>query len=56
MAEPALKTIAEAGLKESTIVRTDDAEVARAAADAGVDAMFTGDYSGSSPEDLGPAG
>lgn len=56
VAEPALKTIAEAGLEESTIVRTDDAEVARAAADAGVDAMFTGDYSGSSPEDLGPAG
>lgn len=56
VADPALKTITEAGLADSAVVRTDVAEVARAAADAGVDAMFTGDYTVSSPEDLDSAG
>ncbi|WP_209326184.1 hypothetical protein [Brevibacterium renqingii] len=56
VAGPALQTITEAELTDSTIVRTADAEVARAAADAGVDAMFTGDYATSSPEDLAQSG
>ncbi|SDT15609.1 hypothetical protein SAMN04489752_3524 [Brevibacterium siliguriense] len=56
VATPALKTITEAGLEDSTLVRTDDAEVARAAADAGVGAMFTGDYTKTSPDDLSGAG
>src|SRR5699024_633422 len=50
VAGPALDTVTEAGLEDSTIVRTDDAEVARAAADAGVDAMFTGDVTASSEQ------
>ncbi|WP_181276438.1 hypothetical protein [Brevibacterium oceani] len=56
VAGPALTTITEAELEDSAIVRTDDAEVARAAADAGIDAMFTGDYAMSSAEDLNSAG
>ena len=56
VAGPALRTVTEAELADSTIVRTDDAEVARAAADANVDAMFTGDYTASSAEDLKSAG
>ncbi|WP_166969736.1 hypothetical protein [Brevibacterium atlanticum] len=56
VAGPALKTITEAELTDSTIVRTDDAEVARAAADADIDAMFTGDYTKTSPDDLSGAG
>ncbi|UVI36728.1 hypothetical protein [Brevibacterium spongiae] len=52
VAEPALKTITEAGLEDSTIVRTDDAEVARAAADANIDAMFTGDVTATGNESL----
>ncbi len=56
VAAPALKSITEAGLEESTIVRTDDPEVARAAADAGVGAMFTGDVTASGNESLSGAG
>src|SRR5699024_7945784 len=56
LAGPALDTVTEAGLEDSTIVRTDDAEVARAAADAGVDAMFTGDVTASSEQSLSEAG
>ena len=56
VATPALKTITEAELEDSTLVRTDDPEVARAAADAGVGAMFTGDYTVSSAEDLDSGG
>ena len=56
VATPALNSITEAGLEDSTIVRTDDAEVARAAADAGVDAMFTGDVTASSEQSLSEAG
>ena len=56
VAGPALDTVTEAGLEDSTIVRTDDAEVARAAADAGVDAMFTGDVTASSEQSLSEAG
>ncbi|SMX83844.1 hypothetical protein BI49514_01746 [Brevibacterium iodinum ATCC 49514] len=56
VATPALKTVTEAGLEDSTLVRTDDPEVARAAADAGVGAMFTGDYTVSSAEDLDSGG
>jgi len=52
VAEPALKTITEAGLEDSTIVRTDDAEVARAAADANIGAMFTGDVTATGNESL----
>src|SRR5699024_11793977 len=53
---PAPDTVTEAGLEHSTIVRTDDAEVARAAADAGIDAMFTGDVTASSGQSLSEAG
>ena len=56
VATPALKTITEAGLEDSTLVRTDDPEVARAAADAGVGAMFTGDTTASGNESLSGAG
>ncbi|MGC2941793.1 MULTISPECIES: hypothetical protein [unclassified Brevibacterium] len=56
VAAPALKTITEAGLEDSTIVRTDDAEVARAAADAGVGAMFTGDVTATGNESLSSDG
>ncbi|MFP3396265.1 hypothetical protein SB749_07955 [Brevibacterium sp. SIMBA_078] len=56
VATPALKTITEAGLEDSTLVRTDDPEVARAAADAGVGAMFTGDVTASGNESLSDAG
>ena len=56
VAKPALKTITEAGLEDSTLVRTDDPEVARAAADAGVGAMFTGDTTASGNESLSGAG
>ena len=56
VAAPALKTITEAGLEDSTLVRTDDPEVARAAADAGVGAMFTGDVTATRNESLSGAG
>lgn len=56
VATPALKTITEAGLEDSTLVRTDDPEVARAAADAGVGAMFTGDVTATGSESLSDAG
>lgn len=56
VATPALKTITEAGLEDSTLVRTDDPEVARAAADAGVGAMFTGDVTATRNESLSGAG
>ncbi|MCF2585736.1 hypothetical protein [Brevibacterium sp. UCMA 11752] len=56
VATPVLKKIAEADIADSTIVRTDDAEVAKAASDAEVAVMFTGDYSSSSPEDLEKSG
>src|SRR5699024_7262276 len=56
VAGPALDTVTEAGVEDSTIVRTDDTEVARAAADAGIDAMFTGDATASNDESLSEAG
>ncbi|HCG54705.1 MULTISPECIES: hypothetical protein [Brevibacterium] len=56
VATPVLKKIAEADIAESVIVRTDDAEVAKAASDAKVAVMFTGDYSSSSPEGLEKSG
>ena len=56
VAKSALQTITEAGLEDSTLVRTDDPEVARAAADAGVGAMFTGDTTASGNESLSGAG
>src|SRR5690606_8848083 len=56
VATPALKTITEAGLEDSTLVRTDDPEVARAAADAGVGAMFTGDVTATRNESLSGSG
>ncbi|MGO0604762.1 MAG: hypothetical protein ACTIID_14425 [Brevibacterium linens] len=56
VATPALNTITEAGLEDSTLVRTDDPEVARAAADAGVGAMFTGDVTATRNESLSGAG
>ena len=56
VAGPALETVTDAGLEDSTIVRTDDAEVARAAADAGIDAMFTGDVSTASEKSLSETG
>ncbi|MDN5724245.1 MAG: hypothetical protein L0H20_14850, partial [Corynebacterium sp.] len=43
VAGPVLKKIAEADITDSTIVRTEDAEVAKAASEAGVAVMFTGD-------------
>lgn len=55
-AGPALETIAEADMAASAIVRTADPTVARAAADAGIDAMFVGDTSTANPEDLTAAG
>lgn len=56
VATPVLKKIAEADIAESTIVRTSNAEVAKAASDAEVAVMFTGDYSSISPEDLEKSG
>lgn len=56
VATPALNTITEAGLEDSTLVRTDDPEVARAAADAGVGAMFTGDVTATRNESLSGSG
>lgn len=47
IAGPVLKKIAEADIAESTIVRTSNAEVAKAASDAEVDVMFTGDVTAS---------
>lgn len=56
VASPALKKIAEADIADSTIVRTDDAEVAKAASDAEVAVMFTGDPTATSPQSLSEAG
>ncbi|RBP62947.1 hypothetical protein DFO66_11251 [Brevibacterium sanguinis] len=50
VADPALATIAEAGAEKSTIVRTSNPEVADAAAEAGVAALFTGDATASTPD------
>lgn len=52
VAGPALDTIAEAKLEDATIVRTEDAEVARAAADKGTDVMFIGDPNSTDAESL----
>lgn len=49
---PVLDTIAEAGAEKSTIVRTADGEVARAAAAAEVAVMYSGDVSAVTPETL----
>ena len=51
-----MPTPASATTADSTLVRTDDPEVARAAADAGVGAMFTGDTTASGNESLSGAG
>lgn len=56
IAGPVLKKIAEADIAESTIVRTDDAEVAKAASDAEVAVMFTGDPTASDKESLSSSG
>lgn len=56
IAGPVLKKIAEADIAESTIVRTDDAEVAKAASDAEVAVMFTGDPTVSGNESLSSSG
>ncbi|SDS11262.1 hypothetical protein SAMN04489751_1255 [Brevibacterium sandarakinum] len=56
VATPVLEKIAEAGIDESTIVRTSNAEVAKAASDAGVAAMFTGDVTASGAESLSSSG
>ncbi|MCF2570761.1 hypothetical protein [Brevibacterium sp. UCMA 11754] len=56
VATPVLKKIAEADIADSTIVRTDDAEVAKAASDAEVAVMFTGDPTASAPESLSSSG
>ena len=50
VADPVLEKIAEADIAESTIVRTSNAEVAKAASEAGVAAMFTGDPTASYEE------
>ena len=56
VATPVLEKIAEADIAESTIVRTSNAEVAKAASDAGVAAMFTGDVTASGAESLSSSG
>ncbi|TSI13875.1 hypothetical protein [Brevibacterium aurantiacum] len=56
VATPVLKKIAEADIADSTIVRTDDAEVANAASDAEVAVMFTGDPTASASESLSSSG
>ncbi|WP_193096296.1 hypothetical protein [Brevibacterium sp. FME17] len=56
VADPVLKKIAEADSADSTIVRTSNAKVAKAASDAEVAVMFTGDYSSTSPADLKKSG
>lgn len=56
VATPVLKKIAEADIADSTIVRTDDAEVAKAASDAEVAVMFTGDPTASASESLSSSG
>ncbi|GAA0037366.1 hypothetical protein M3B92_08655 [Brevibacterium casei] len=55
-AEPALAAIAKADMAASTIVRTADAEVARAAADAGIAAMFVGDPTATAETELADQG
>ncbi|WP_313450898.1 hypothetical protein [Brevibacterium casei] len=55
-AEPALAAIAKADMAASTIVRTADAEVARAAADAGIAAMFVGDPTATAEKELADQG
>lgn len=52
VARPALDAITEAKAEEATIVRTEDPEVVKAAGQAGIAVMFTGDYSDTSAEDL----
>ncbi len=52
VADRALAKITEADMADSTIVRTADAQVAKAAQDAGIDAMFVGDYSSAGPDEL----
>ncbi|MCD1287535.1 hypothetical protein ACH82I_08015 [Brevibacterium sp. GP-SGM9] len=52
VARPAVDTIIEAKAEEATIVRTEDPEVAKAAVQAGIAVMFTGDYTSTSAEDL----
>ncbi|MDN5833085.1 MAG: hypothetical protein L0H46_04200 [Brevibacterium sp.] len=56
VATPVLEKIAEADIAESTIVRTSNAEVAKAASDAEVAVMFTGDPSTSGEESLSEMG
>ncbi|MBM6590501.1 hypothetical protein [Brevibacterium sp. RIT 803] len=56
VATPVLQKIAEADIADSTIVRTDDAEVAKAASDAEVAVMFTGDPTASATESLSSSG
>lgn len=56
VASPALKKIAEADIAESTIVRTSNAEVAKAASDAEVAVMFTGDPTATSQQSLSEVG
>ena len=56
VATPVLEKIAEAGIAESTIVRTENAEVAKAASEAGVAAMFTGDVTASNAESFSSSG
>src|SRR5699024_12337313 len=49
-------TTTQSGSHETTVVRSDSPRVARAAADAGVGAMFTGDVTVSSEQSLSEAG
>lgn len=56
VADPVLKKIAEADIAESTIVRTSHAEVAKAASDAEVAVMFTGDPTATSQQSLSEVG
>ncbi|MGO2942234.1 MAG: hypothetical protein ACTIDO_08045 [Brevibacterium aurantiacum] len=56
VADPVLKKIAEADIAESTIVRTSNAEVAKAASDAEVAVMFTGDPTATSQQSLSEVG
>ncbi|MDN5635860.1 MAG: hypothetical protein L0G36_09490 [Brevibacterium sp.] len=56
VAGPVLEKVAEADIAESTIVRTSSAAVAKAASDAGVAAMFTGDVTASGAESFSSSG
>lgn len=56
VATTAIATVTQAKTEKSTIIRTSDAEVARAAADAGIVAMFAGDPATTSAEELKSAG